>query len=216
VRSADTIGPVSGVVPDLRELRGCGWSTVVGRLAECGWVRLPGALSQESVDALIASRRVDWHDLPEVEGHVHQQGQGAYQPLAECDDVVRRFASELVDQLSEAAAAGGWSAVPKFNEVTWTFYPEGTGHITPHRDPPAYGGVVAVCTLVGRASFSILDGEPPTQWFTAPGDVVVLCGHGWPRPDSLCPRHTVEPPERGDRMIMTLRSNRRGAGAPYL
>ena len=46
--------------------------------------------------------------------------------------------------------------LPSFNEVTWGRYPQGTGRITKHADPSEYGGVVAIFTLQGAATFRVL------------------------------------------------------------
>ena len=107
--------------------------------------------------------------------------------------------------------------MPSFNEATWTRYPDQVGHITAHRDPPAYQGVIAVFTLIGTAVFRIWNDLDSTidEWATMPGDVIVLQGKDWPRPGALCPRHEVEQPFDGDRLIMTLRFNSRGAGGGY-
>lgn len=105
--------------------------------------------------------------------------------------------------------------VPKFNEVSWTHYPAAMGFITKHRDPPGAGGVIAIATLTGRATFRVWADSRSVSWQTTPGDVVLLRGHGWPRPGALCPVHEVEPPAEQDRMIMTFRHNRGGAGAAY-
>jgi hypothetical protein len=76
-------------------------------------------------------------------------------------------------------------AIPDFNEVSWTRYPARTGHITAHRDPFACGGIIAVATLLGRATFRVWDGDV----LGTPPDV--------------------------ERMIMTFRNNIRGAGGDY-
>jgi hypothetical protein len=191
------------------------WSAAVNRLAEPGWVRLPEALAPAAIRSLIDAPHPSWHDLPEEEGVVRQHGRGSYLGMDACADAIKAFASEVVGGVSVTAEAQGWPPVPMFNEVTWTHYPDGTGHITSHRDPPAYGGVIVVTTLVGRARFSVLGNDRSSEWLAAPGDVVLLRGRGWPSPDSRCPRHGVEPPSGGDRMIMTMRFNTRGAGAAY-
>lgn len=205
--SYDAGVPAHLVVPD--------WSAAVTALAESGWVRLAEAVAPASMRTLADAPRPAWHDLPEEESGVHQHGKGSYLPMDDCDDLVKAFASEVVDGLSAAGQGRRWPPVPMFNEVTWTHYPDGAGHITEHRDPPGCGGVIAVTTLVGTARFSVLDPDRSSEWLTAPGDVVLLRGRSWPSPGSRCPRHAVGPPIGGDRMIMTMRFNRRGAGADY-
>ncbi|MHB8504455.1 MAG: hypothetical protein ACYDEN_01850 [Acidimicrobiales bacterium] len=53
------------------------------------------------------------------------------------------------------------------------------------------------------------------EWETAAGQLALLRGMGWPHEASRCPLHEVDPPWSGERMILTLRSNRGGAGAGY-
>jgi hypothetical protein len=135
--------------------------------------------------------------------------------MADCEPRVQQVGNELISSLSFGAVIHGYPPIPSFNEVTWTRYPQGTGHITAHRDPEAYGGVIAIFTLFGGAAFQVIDTEIGTQWTTEPGDVVVLRGHAWPTSDAKCPGHAVEAPTESDRMIMTLCFNSPGAGGGY-
>lgn len=77
------------------------------------------------------------------------------------------------------------------------------------------GGVIAVFTLEGGTTFRVTDGPRRTVWPVASGDLVILRGRGWRTPEAMCPVHAVDPPVGGSRMIMTLRFNVGGAGAPY-
>ncbi len=193
------------------------WTQAAQAVLRRGWVRLVEAVPTDVVPGLVDVPRPGWHQLSEEEGVVRQQGFGSYLPLAEAELTVRNVAEEIAVSLTDAVAALGMPKVPAFNEVTWTRYPDGRGHITAHRDPPAYSGVIAVVTLVGAARFRVWDepeGSPRTEWLTASGDIVVLRGHGWPRSEARCPKHEVDAPE-GDRMIMTLRHNTRGPGGGY-
>lgn len=191
------------------------WAAIATALSEGGWARLAAGLGPEAVKTLRFARRPAWHALPEQEGVVRQQGTGSYVPMADCDDGVKEIGDELVAALSSAVEPCGLPPIPKFNEATWTLYPGGTGHITAHRDPPAYGGVIAVFTLYGEAPFRIVCDLRPVEWKTQSGDVVVLRGNGWPAPQFRCPVHAVEAPTDRDRMIMTMRFNTRGAGGGY-
>lgn len=47
------------------------------------------------------------------------------------------------------------------------------------------------------------------------GDLVLLCGNGWPEDDIRCLIHSVGSLVGRDRMILTLRHNKGGAGADY-
>ncbi|WP_020575377.1 hypothetical protein [Actinopolymorpha alba] len=180
-----------------------------------GWFHAEGALTREWVDDLEQSHPESWHPLQEDEGGIRQFGFGAYLPMAECSNAVVNVATKLVSQLSSSAETMGFPSIPFFNEVTWTRYPEGKGHITAHRDPPGAGGVIAVFTLEGRATFRVEDGSHSGEWPVVSGDLVILRGRGWPTPDAMCPVHAVDPPMGRSRMIMTMRFNVGGAGAPY-
>ena len=191
------------------------WAAAVASLAGPGWFRSQGALTRELVDGLREAPPENWHPLQEDEGGVRQFGFGAYLPMAKCVPTVVEVATELVSQLSMPAEAMGFPPVPFFNEVTWTRYPQGKGHITAHRDPPGAGGVIAVFTLEGGARFRVVEGSHRAEWPVVSGDLVILRGRGWPTPEALCPVHAVDPPVGGKRMIMTMRFNVGGAGAPY-
>ena len=194
------------------------WTQAAEAVLARGWVRLVEAVPTELVIGLVDAPRPGWHQLPEEEGVVRQHGFGSYLPVAEAAVTVRNVADEIAVSLTDAVAVLGIPQAPAFNEVTWTRYPDGHGHITAHRDPGAYSGLIAVVTLMGAARFRVWDepeGSPLTEWLTAPGDVVVLRGHRWPSSQARCPKHEVGTPVEGDRMIMTLRHNTRGAGGGY-
>jgi hypothetical protein len=179
------------------------------------WARLPQAAPSELVSSLATVEGREWQPLQD-EGVVHQHGWGAYIPLATAPPPVLRAADTISTSVTRLAEARGLPAAPQFNEVTWTRYPKGRGAISPHRDPGDYHGLIAIFTLEGSAPFRVLDDESDSwsSWQTMPGDLVLLRS-GWPAPGDRCPTHAAEPPPDGERMIMTLRSNRRGAGGGY-
>ena len=185
------------------------WESAGASLFRGGWARLSGAVPADWLNRLIKARTSPWQPLPEEEGVVRQGGFAAYTGLDAADDSVVAFAQVLLGALDPAV--GDRSPLPWFNEVSWTLYPRGSGHITAHRDPEAFTGVIAVTTLAGSARFRVSNGADHAEWETAPGDVVVLAGHGWPS----VPVHEADPPTSGDRMIMTLRHNGRGSGGGY-
>ncbi|HTU38454.1 MAG TPA: hypothetical protein VMF35_10565 [Acidimicrobiales bacterium] len=189
-----------------------GWDRAGRSLLTQGWVRLPEAVSPEDLERLIEARCSAWQALPEEEGVVRQGGFAAHADLGVTDASVRALAHELIDALG--AVLGEAAPLPSFNEVSWTLYPTGSGHITAHRDPAAFTGVIAVATLRGSATFRVSNGRDHAEWDTAPGDVVLLGAHGWPG-SPHGPVHEVDPPVDGDRLIMTLRHNSRGAGGGY-
>jgi hypothetical protein len=193
------------------------WTLAATSLAGPGWFHSPAAVTTEQVHALRDANPGTWHALQEDEGggSVRQSGSATYLPMTDCSHAVVEVATELVSQLSTPAEALGFPPVPLFNEVTWTWYPEGKGHITAHRDPPAAGGVIAVFTLEGGATFRVVDESHGAEWPVVSGDLVILRGRSWPTPEALCPVHAVDPPVGGNRMIMTMRFNIGGAGAPY-
>jgi hypothetical protein len=188
------------------------WGTVVSELVQRGWSRVPRAASAELVEILADEDRRTWRRL-EDEGVVQPDGSGAYLPFDRARPAVQEAGDELVTSLSLAANAHGLASVPPFTEVTWTSSPSRRSPTPVHRDPPRYVGVIAVFTLRGSATFRVLDGEGRVmEWATGPGHLVVLRGTDWPHPGMRCPRHSVDPPALGERMILTLRSN----GAPRL
>ena len=191
------------------------WESAAEALFSRGWVRLPQAAPRGLVTALATVQGREWRPLQD-EGVVHQDGYGAYLPLATAPTPVPRVGAAIVAAVSDLAEQRGLPPAPPFNEVTWTRYPRGSGQITPHRDPGGYQGIIAILTLEGSAPFRVLDDESGSwsEWPTMPGDLVLLrCA--WPTEGDLCPAHAAEPPPDGDRMIMTFRSNSRGAGGGY-
>jgi len=185
-------------------------------MSEQGWTKIPEALTTAVIDQVREDDRRQWRLLGD-EGGVQQHAFGSYLPFDETLPAVRALGDRLVADLSDAALRLGLPALPRFNEVTWGRYPAGTGRISAHQDPAEYGGVIAVFTLQGQALFRILDGQgTAAEWQTGPGQLALLRGAGWPRPDSRCPVHEVMPPQVGDRTIMTFRHNLGGAGAGYM
>ncbi|HZU75090.1 MAG TPA: hypothetical protein VE990_20200 [Acidimicrobiales bacterium] len=194
------------------------WTGAAEAVATAGWCRLAGALPAPVVEELIASMPGPWHELPEEEGNagVRQAGFACWTSLESAAAPVRDLATEVTACLT-AARPDGVAAVPPFNEAQWTLYPRGAGHITAHRDPLGVGGVIAIATLTGRARFFIGGRAEPrrAEWETGVGDLVLLRGNGWPEAGLPRPMHGVEPPADGERIILTFRHNRGGAGASY-
>jgi hypothetical protein len=188
------------------------WENAGRSLLAFGWARLPEAVGPERTKLLIEARRSPWQPLPEEEGVVRQRGFGALSGLTAADASVRALALELLSHLDSVVAES--APLPSFNEVNWTLYPAGSGHITAHRDPAAFTGVVAVTTLYGSAPFRVSNGTDQAEWVTGPGDVVVLGANGGPG-RARGPVHEADPPISADRLIMTLRHNSRGPGGGY-
>ena len=189
----DTMG--NARMPALR----ADWTQAAEAVLARGWVRLVEAVPTDLVIDLVDAPRPGWHQLPEEEGVVRQHGFGSYLAVAEAAVTVRNVADEIALSITDAVAVLGIPHVPAFNEVTWTRYPHGHEHITAHRDPGAYSGLIAVVTLMGAAPFRVWDepeGSPLTEWLTACGDVVVLRGHRWPTFQARCPNHEVGTPVR--------------------
>jgi hypothetical protein len=209
-------------------LRVTDWTSVGNSLIATGSAYVRGAVDRELVQHLINIDRPPWHALPPEEGVVRQHGFVSHISVAAADPIVVSVGVAIVQELTKATASLGLPAIPEFNEASWTRYPERTGHITAHRDPFAYGGIIAVATLFGQATFRVWSGADlgtpqevlasgaiPTPWETAAGDLVLLRGNGWPTPNVRCPTHEVDTPPNSERMIMTLRYNTRGAGGGY-
>jgi hypothetical protein len=140
---------------------------------------------------------------------------------------VRSFAESIELAINRTRSAE-LLELPAFNHAQWGRSIDGVGFITAQRDPPTAGGMIAITTLAGRARFRVWDDDgvtelPPArydrvaahEWDTDHGDLVLLCGGGWPRLASRCPVHEVESPPRGDRIILTLRHNKGGYGGNY-
>jgi hypothetical protein len=188
------------------------WEQAVLDLRDRGWTRVACALGAEVVDQLAYDDTHRWR-VPGDEPVVHQHAYGSYLPFAEARPEVRQAGADLVAGLTAAAGRFGLPPVPGFNEARWGRSPSGVGRVSAQRDPPEYGGVIAVFTLRGRATFRVIDPDRAlAEWETAPGHIVILRGAGWPRRASRCPPHDADWPPDGERLIMTLRHNSGGAG----
>lgn len=203
------------------------WSAASRSLVATGSVRVTGALDPAMGQRLMDAAAPPWRPLPPEEGVVRQDGFFSHSVVADSEPLVWLLGGEIVQGLT-AALAPSLPSIPHFNEVSWTRYPAGTGHITTHRDPTAYDGVVAIATLQGASAFRVWGGDvlgppaevlgagtPPTTWDVTAGDLVLLRGNGWPAPKVRCPLHEVDVPADEDRVIMTFRHNSGGAGSGY-
>jgi hypothetical protein len=203
------------------------WSSVGDSLVATGSVHVRGAVDCGLAQHLVDAAREPWHALG-PEGPVRQNGLASYMAVADAEPIVRNVGVDIVRELTHANASADLPAIPTFNEVSWTRYPARNGYITAHRDPSAYGGTIAIATLVGQATFRVwggavlgtpsevlAGGATPCQWDTVAGDLILLRGNGWPTPGVRCPMHEADSPPDSERMIMTLRYNTRGAGGGY-
>jgi hypothetical protein len=182
------------------------WGTVVAELVDRGWSRVPRAASAELVAILADEDRRTWRRLEE-EGLAQPDGSGAYLPFDQARPAVRHAGDELTASLSAAAAELGLPPLPGFDEVTWTSSPSKRTQSSAYRDPPHHVGVIAVFTLRGIATIRVLTGDGQVmEWATGPGHLVLLRGRDWPGPGMRGPRHSVDPPALGERMILTLRA----------
>jgi hypothetical protein len=181
------------------------WPDVADALATTGWARLPGALDAEACAHLARAAPDSWvPETLETQVRLHHVVSGAQFEEAGTD--VQALGSLLSDQLG----------APAFTDVTWCRDDDGVLFITPHRDPPGAGGVIAIVTLHGEAVFRVWGRGPDrTEWTTAPGDLVLLRGNGWPTAEATSPWHEVESPTSGGRATLTLRHNKRGWGGDY-
>ena len=128
-------------------------------------------------------------------GVVRQQGFGAYVSFKDAGLAVGELASLLVQELAKTATPGA-PVLPPFNEVTWTHYPAGLGHISEHRDPAVYTGIIVVTTLHGEARFvACSDAGDQHECWRSTGDIVLLTGWDGP-PRRLAVRFTrsIQPP----------------------
>jgi hypothetical protein len=202
------------------------WANATRVLLESGGVQIKYALGEAERAALLEARTEPWHQLPEYEGVVRQIGSGAYGTVDATAPVVAEMASEITTAISRAVRPRH-PAPPTFNEVSWSHYPHGRGHITAHRDPDAFGGLIAIFALIGSATFRLwpnnAHGTPtmvatrdrPSDWTVDAGDLVLIRGNRWPGSTDRCPVHEALVPAQSERVIMTLRSNANGPGGGY-
>jgi hypothetical protein len=190
------------------------WTSAANSLTRDGWVRLKGVDDGRTCARLVGAAPTTWQVENETIGSVRQSGLSCGAHFDQSDAIVRRLGVAICDSLTNSLPLGT-SPVPRFNVATWNRSQNGIGYITAHRDPPSVGGVIAIVTLWGQARFRVWNGPQPIEWRTGDGDLVILCGNGWPTEDSVCPLHEAESPMEGDRMIMTLRYNQRGPDAGY-
>lgn len=170
-------------------------------LAERGWLRFPTFVTGRRL--LVPPAGLAWRPLTPIVGRVRQAGSYIQLPLRDAPRAVRCFADDLRGMA--------------FNEVTWQRYTPAAGYITAHRDQVCHTGVIAICTLVGEAPFSILAQRDPdvavAWWLAGPGDLVLLRGAGFGHPEARCPLHRVDPPTRGQRLTLALRWREPETGA---
>ena len=175
------------------------------------WAFVRQALSQpEAIAMLNNAPSQRFVEESPVGSAVSYASTSAGSSLDEAPALVRALAAEL----SRAMVTGSPPDVgtPEFTDVTWNWYAPTTGHIGGHRDPPSVGGVIAVFTLTGEATFTIYD---ETEFVVSSGDLVLIAGQDWPRPGESCIRHAAGHPLAGERSILTLRHNVRGPGADF-
>jgi hypothetical protein len=206
---------------------GIDWDVVVPQIASRGWARLTGAVAPDALVALEHAAPGPWSSLPDTEGGagVRQAGLACHGAVDAAGDVVAALADGIRAGIDGAGAADV-APLPVFNHAEWCRSERGRKYITAHRDPDTAGGVIAILTIRGQATFRVweFDGPLPearrrpevaTAWETGDGDLVLLRGGGWPRPASRCPVHEAESPPDGDRVTLTLRHNKGGYGAAY-
>lgn len=209
------------------ELAGVDWRAVTDQLATRGWARLPGAVASEVAQDLETAAAGPWSSLPETEGSagVRQAGRACHSDIDRAAEIVRSLA-EVIRAGIDSARIPGVPPLPVFNHAQWCRAEDRQKYITPHRDPDTAGGVIAVVTLRGQAPFrawetasTLANAEAHAEfahaWETGDGDVVLLCGGGWPTSTSRCPIHEAQSPLKGDRVTLTLRHNKGGYGSDY-
>jgi hypothetical protein len=190
------------------------WQSVVRELSRAGWVRIEAAVPPSGAVALEEAAPGPWAPVPENEGDagVRQAGLACHADVDTAPDVVRRLA-EAVRIGIDHVCQGVRPPVPRFNHAQWSRTDQGRSFITRHRDPGTAGGVIAIVTIRGTAVFRVWD-DDVHEWETADGDLVLLCGGGWPSAGSRCPVHEAGP-AMNDRVTLTLRHNKGGFGADY-
>jgi hypothetical protein len=169
------------------------------------WTVVRAALTPSSAAALVEAAPDTWRDEMSPAGSgVTFSSSVTGLAVAESPQPVRDLGTDVLDSLNVGA--------PAFNEVAWNKYAPGDGHISMHRDPPGAGGVIAVFTLYGEATFVV---EDKAEFPVSTGDLVLLAGNKWPQENDQCVRHAASKPLAGERMILTFRHNVNGAGASF-
>lgn len=197
-------------------IQGAGyWDEAFAEIVESRWAYCPNVIDQASATVLANEADLHWQQS-EPEGVAYQNGSGALKALADSTSEVRSFVDQLHRPLDQAARELAGMSLPGFNEANWSHYPTGVGRISAHRDPDDFTGLIAIFTLTGSAPFRVFgSGGSHTEVQASAGDLVLISAHQWPRPDSTCPVHEVGPPMKGDRTILTFRSNRNGPLGGY-
>lgn len=203
------------------------WETIVSELRGRGWARIERAVEEGLAAELETAAPGPWTSLPATEGGagVRQAGLACHAEVSSTSGVVGELA-EAIRVGIDGAREGDVPPLPAFNHADWCRSERGAKFITPHRDPSTAGGVIAVLTIWGQATFRVweIDGSPAdaerhpelaTSWVTADRDLVLLRGGGWPTEQSRCPIHEAQSPISGERMTLTLRHNKGGYGADY-
>jgi hypothetical protein len=169
------------------------------------WTVVHGAVTPAIAATLVEAAPATWRDEASPTGSgVTFSSSVTGLAVADSPQEIRQLAARVVEGLDVDA--------PAFNEVSWNKYAPGDGHISMHRDPPGAGGVIAVFTLYGDATFTV---EDQAEFPVAAGDLVLLAGNTWPNEEDRCVRHAASKPLNGERMILTFRRNVNGAGASY-
>jgi len=219
--------PIVHCVARELHLAGVDWNAVTKQLVTRGWARLERAVDPGVAAALQDAAPGPWTSLPESEGGtgVRQGGLACHSDIDGAADAVRSLARVIREGI-DGAQVPDVPPLPAFNHAEWCRAERGEKFITPHRDPDTAGGIVAVLTIHGRALFRVWEGggslvearghpERAEEWETDDGDIVLLCGGGWPTATSRCAIHESRSPLVGDRMTLTLRHNKGGYGSDY-
>jgi hypothetical protein len=195
-------------------LAGVEWPDVVLTLAKRGWARLAGVVAPELCQALTGAAP-EWSEPQHEEEFGVSSGRGgaSHSSVDDAALAVREFAAAVVAAVNNAVP--DLPPVPEFNHVQWVRDDRGVMFITPHRDPPTAGGILAVLTASGAGTFRVWDDNGEHEWLTSDGDLVLLRGAGWPSPHSECPVHQTESPRQGGRTAITFRHNIGGYGSDY-
>jgi hypothetical protein len=209
------------------DLGGIEWDVVVRDIVTRGWARVARAVARGDCAALEHAARGPWISLPETEGGagVRQAGLACHSGVDRADEAVWSFAAAILAGI-DGAGVPGVPSLPAFNHAQWCRAERGQNSISPHRDPDTAGGVIAILTIRGCAPFQVWDiegnlaeaqrhPELATGWDTSDGDLVLLRGGGWPTSSAKCPIHEARSPRDGDRVTLTLRSNKNGYGSDY-
>jgi hypothetical protein len=179
------------------------------------YAHLPKVLSDAALRTLSKSRPPSLNPLIPRAGKVTQSGSAGLIVDRQSLEMCRRIEHDILGAIPESFELPHYFA---FNELLYQRY-SSEGYISPHRDHVRYVGLIALVTLEGSATFSVLQDRDLestlAKWEVSPGDIIFLRGAD---SDGVgrCPFHCVGGTIGGSRTMISMRCDRDliNAGGP--